>query len=313
VVFGALVFGGVTMRFVGRLARDIGALDARAKEIVSGYRGPLLRVTRRDEFGRLMDAVNGMQTELRQREQKLEISREQRFHHEKMAAVGSLAAAVAHEINNPIAAIAGIARAMCDAETPGNQHVGDSVFGGPRMILAQTERISGISRQIAEFTRPLVAEPALVDLNALVRSTCTFIGYDRRLRGVNVTLNLDHELPAIVAVADHVTQVLMNLIINSSDALEDMAGRLPVIRVTTRAEEGCAVLDVTDNGHGMTEEVMTRAFEELFSTKPADKGRGLGLFMCKTLVERGGGGITIASQAGVGTKVTVRLPCNPAA
>jgi two-component system NtrC family sensor kinase len=309
-LIGTLVFGGVTMRFVGRLARDVGALEARAKEIVSGYRGKLLKVTRRDEVGRLMEAVNSMQAELRAREQKLEISREQRFHHEKMAAVGSLAAAVAHEINNPIAAIAGIARAMCDSETSGAAPSGDTTFGGSRMILAQTERIAGISRQIAEFTSPQVAEPALMDLNALVRSTCTFIGYDRRLRGVNLTLALDYELPAIVAVADHVTQVLMNLIINSADALEGLAGRSPLIGVTTRMDAGWAVLEVNDNGHGMTSDVLARAFEELFSTKPADKGRGLGLFMCKTLVERSGGQIAIASQPDVGTTVTVRIPCN---
>lgn len=307
-LLGALVFGALVTLFFTRLAWDIKKLESRAVEVVEGYRGAQLEITRQDEVGGLMDAVNRMQALMRQRERQLEFSREQRFHHEKMAAVGSLAAAVAHEINNPIAAIAGIAQSMREAapRPPAGEH--DLPGLGPEMILEQTERISAISRQIAEFTRPHSPEPELLDLNALVRSTCRFIGYDQRLRAVDVVLELDPAMPALYGIADHITQVLMNLTINSADALQNLAGRKPTIRVSTERRDGNALLKVSDNGHGMETEILARAFEEGFSTKPAGGGRGLGLFLCKMLVEEDGGRIEIESMPGTGTTATVCLP-----
>lgn len=307
---GVVVFGAVITIFFTRLAWDIRKLEERATAVVAGYRGPPLPVTRTDELGELMRATNGAQSVLREREQKLEIAREQHFHREKMAAVGSLAAAVAHEINNPIAAIAGIAQGMARVTVGGEGSERDALRDGPRLILAQTERISRISRQIAEFTRPTVAHAELINLNALVRNTCTFMGYDKRLRDVELVLELDHELPAIVAVADHVTQVLMNLLINAADALVGIE-RKGTIRVQTRPAGSDVVLTVTDNGRGMNATTVARAFDESFSTKLPGQGRGLGLFLCKTLVERDGGQISIASTPDAGTTVSLSLPVDP--
>lgn len=304
-LLGAVFFGAALSLFLTRLAWDIRKLAARALGIVSGYRGPPLDVTRHDEVGELMSAVNRMQTELRQHEQQLELAREQRFHKEKMAAIGSLAAAVAHEINNPIAAIAGIAQAMKDRGhgAPGTGASADAA----EMILGQTRRIITISRQIAELTAPHPPEHELLDLNSLVRNTCSFIAYDKRFRNIELALDLDSQIPAIEAVADHLTQVLMNLLINAADALEDHAGRTPTVRVATRAEGDDLVLTVTDNGKGMDATVLARAFEESFTTKPPDKGRGLGLFLCKSLLEAGGNRIELESVPGAGTTATVRL------
>ena len=310
-LFGALVVGALVTLFFTRLAWDIRKLEARAMQVVEGYRGAQLEVTRQDEVGGLMEALNRMQALMRQREGQLEFSREQRFHHEKMAAVGSLATAVAHEINNPIAAIAGIAQSMRDARPRPPAQERRLEIDGPEMILEQTERISAISRQIAEFTRPHSPEPELLDLNALVRNTCKFISYDHRLRAVDVILELDAAMPALNAIADHVTQVLMNLAINSADALQGLPDRKPAIRVSTGTRNGDALLKVSDNGHGMEAAILARAFEEGFSTKPAGSGRGLGLFLCKMLIEGDGGRIEMESTPGIGTTATVRMPLPP--
>lgn len=309
-LLGAIAFGAVISLFFNRMAWDIRKLEARALNIVAGYRGAALDITRSDEVGGLMQAVNRMQLDLSQREQQLEIMREQQFYREKMAAIGSLAAAVAHEINNPIAAIAGIAQSMC--ETSKSRAPGAGLeSAGPESILQHTRRIAAISRQIAELTAPHSPEPGLLDLNGLVRQTCGFVGYDERLRGVDVALDLDAGLPAIHAVADHLTQVLLNLLINAADALVGVDARKPVIRVATRAAESEVIMTVGDNGHGMDAAVLAQAFEEFFTTKPPNKGRGLGLFLCKALLEGSGGRIELQSTPGTGTTATVRLPVQP--
>lgn len=306
-LLGILAFGGIVSLFFSRLAWDIERLGERAGQIVAGYRGDPLPVTRTDEVGRLTESVNRVQSELRRQERQLEIVRQQRFHQEKMAAVGSLASVMAHEINNPIAAISGIARSIAASGKCDSALEGEFSGDGPQMILEQTERISAISRQIAEFTRPHSPSPELIDLNRLVRGVCKFTGYDTRLRAAALDLDLDPDLPAVTCVADHVTQVLMNLLINAGDAVKD-TGRPPAIVVSTRLEGTRVRIGVADNGHGMGEEVRRRAFEEGFSTKGQAQGLGLGLFLCKALVEADGGEIDIDSQPGTGTTVAFRLP-----
>ena len=170
-IAGMLVFGALMLLFLTRLGWDLRRLQERALAVAKGYRGPALAVTRDDEIGALERSVNRMQQELVEREAQVELARCKEFHREKMAAVGALAAQVAHEINNPIAVIAGIADAI-----------------GETRIAEQARRVAGITRQIAEMSSPQPAERQLLDLNGLIENACAFARYDRRLRKVNVEL-----------------------------------------------------------------------------------------------------------------------------
>lgn len=304
-VGGVVLLGALIVLFFGRLARDIGKLEARAMDIVTGYDGAPLEVTRGDEVGGLMRAVNRTQSMLRLREKQLELARQQRFYQEKMAAIGSLAAGVAHEINNPIAAISGLAQDMSDHR---QARLCSDARCQPEMILEQTGRIALISRQLAEMASMHSQQPDLLDLNGLVERTCNFLGYDKRFAGIDVVLDLDRNLPAVRSVADHLTQVLMNLMINAADALESTHGGARRIRVATRAEAAGAVLTVSDNGHGMDAALLSRVFDESFTTKPLDKGRGLGLFLCKNLIKQNGGRIELESVLHAGTTARIVLP-----
>ncbi|HWJ04386.1 MAG TPA: ATP-binding protein [Steroidobacteraceae bacterium] len=308
-IIGAAVSAVVILVFFTRLAHDIERLRARASAVVSGYAGAPLPNRRTDELGGLIDAINRMQVDLRRWEQQQEISRQQRFHQEKMAAVGSMAAVIGHEVSNPIAAIAGVAQYVID-ETRGDDHKNSRLAHDYSVqILKQTERISLIMRQLATLTRRHSPEPELLDINALVQTTASFVAFDKRFRGIQLQYELDHGLPAVTCVADHMTQVLMNLLINAADAMEQVPkdGKAR-IRVATRTVGQSIRLDVTDTGHGMTPAVMARAFEESFSTKNEGKGQGIGLFLCKTLIEQAGGRIELDSTPGAGTTVSVYLP-----
>lgn len=307
-VLGWIVLGVGTTLFFARLASDIKKVGRRAQAVVDGYRGPPIEVTRYDELGEVMEAINHVQSDLRAQEHKQEVSRLRRFHQEKMAAVGSIAAAVAHEVNNPINSISGIAQYTIDAIKSKEGLNEDTVARNAELILRQAERIGSIVRHIADLSAPQSLTPELLDVNELVRTTCNLIRYDKRFRHVDLILEPDRELPAVRAVADHLTQVLMNLLINAADALEEPGERKPTIRVSTNKDDDEVVLAVTDNGQGMDAAVLAHAFEQSFSTKPAGKGRGIGLYLCKTLIEEIGGVIELESAPGVGTEARIRLP-----
>ncbi len=309
-VAGITIFGGLGLAFFRRLARDIETVRARAMDIVRGFRGEPLTVTRQDEMGGLMAAVNTMQQELRERETQIELHRQQQFHKEKMAAVGSLAAAVAHEINNPMAAIVGVAEAIADQlEVRACARTGSACQ--PTLILDQARRVMQITRQISEFSIPRSPEPELLDLNGLVRSTCGFVGFDRRFRGIELEQDLDSGLPAVCGVADALVQVLMNLLINAADALADRKVGPARIRVRTARCPTGVRLEVTDNADGIAPDVLPRVFDENFTTKAPGRGSGLGLSLCRRLVEDAGGSIGIESSLGHGTCVNVLLPLEP--
>ncbi len=306
-IVGVAVVGGVSSVFFKQLSRDIGLVRARATEIVRGYRGASLAVTRDDELGVLMSAVNDMEAELRSRDNELELSRQQRFHTEKMAAVGSLAAAVAHEINNPLAAIVGLAESLVNDRKQGH-YPGRRADHQIDLILDQARRVMAITRQIGEFSlqRPLV--PAYVDLNTLIKSTCTFISFDKRFRGVSLQQELAGDLPALFVVSDHIVQVLMNLLINAADALEGREEQTPSIVVASRLVGTSVMLTVTDNGPGIASENLGRVFDPHFTTKPPGRGSGLGLSLCRSLVQQDGGEISVESVPGQGTMVRITLP-----
>ncbi|MGO8754361.1 MAG: ATP-binding protein [Gallionellaceae bacterium] len=306
---GVVFLGGLIMLFVSRLTWDIRRVQDRALAIIEGYRGKPLVVSRYDEIGSLMEAVNKMQLELRQHEMQMELIRQQRFHKEKMVAVGSLASVVAHEINNPLSAIVGAAQSMSqlgDAQLAGNHEYIEQA----EVILAQAKRVMNITRQISEFSMPQSAQPELLDLNSLIRNTVKFITFDRRFSYIEIVLNLDPSLPAIYAVGDHITQVVMNLLINSADAAEGRSVPKPRITISTSSQDNGVIIRVTDNGTGMNKATLDRVFEEYFTTKPLGKGSGIGMAVSKSMIESGSGSIAIDSELGIGTTVTIWLPVN---
>jgi len=307
-VIGLILLGAATAIFFSRLTWDIRKLEGHARDIVNGNRDTPLTVTRSDELGTLMNAVNRMQQDLRERERHIERARMEQFHREKMVAVGSLAAQLAHEINNPIAAITGVASAMSQVQR-GDQCPNHGNVCQPALILEQARRISLITRQIADFTRPQALEPELINLNELVRNTCAFVSYDRRFRRIALTTELDGELPAVRAVGDHLTQVLMNLLINSADALDEMpAEHRCAIEVRTQAHDQEAVILISDNGGGIDAETLKRVFDEYFTTKPAGRGTGLGLALSRELINDAGGTLDLESIPGRGTVARITLP-----
>ena len=309
---GLVLLGAAIGLFFRRLAIDLRSLQNKALETVNGIRGQPIPVTRHDEVGHLTTAINSMADTLDRHEKDLMLERQKYFHQEKMAAIGTLAAGITHEIGNPIAAISGIAQEMVERRAASQTGCGSETCFGcqPELIYAQTLRLAAITREISDFASPRVVEPQLLDLNAQLRSTTSLIRYDKRLQHITVRFELDSQLPAIHGVADQLTQMTMNLLINAVDALEGVQGRTPTITIATNANAERAWMLVADNGCGMGPGVLNRVFEAFFTTKPAGKGTGLGLSLCYSIAKTHGATIEIDSTPGVGTRVQVFFPLN---
>ena len=308
-VGGIVTFGIVIIVFFTHLTNDVLTMKDYAKGIASRTRHEKIRLSRHDEVGELMDAINRMSGELDERDKQLEIEHRKYFYREKMAAIGDLATGIAHEIGNPISAIAGVAASMQEVQAAG-------VCPNPNcksqtaLILAQTARLAAIAREIADFAMPVPAERQLLNVNEVIQSTCVFLRYDRRFRGITLETNLNKGVPAINAVHDRLVQVFMNLLINAADALEGLEDRAPRIAITTARDEGQVTVTVEDNGCGMDEKIRRHAFEAFYTTKRPGRGTGLGLSLCYSILEEHGGKIDIDSIPGAGTCVRVTFPLN---
>lgn len=176
------------------------------------------------------------------------------------------------------------------------------------MILDQARRVMQITRRISEFSVPQSQEAELLDVNGLLRSTCSFVAFDRRFRLLALQTEFDSDLPAVYAIADHLVQVAMNLLINAADALQERSEPPPLITVRTRRSGSLVAIDVIDNGSGIDPSIIDLVFNDHFTTKGPGRGSGLGLAVCRSLIREADGDITLVSQPCRGTTVTVSLP-----
>ena len=304
---GITSIGALALLFFSRLAGDIAAVRARALAILEGDRGRGTPLSRQDELGELGQAVDDLAEALGRRDRDLAVERRHVMHQEKLATIGSMAAGVIREIGNPIAAIDGYARALLELRAI-PEAVPPADGSDVRPILQETARLIAITREISGLAAAPVAQWQLASINEIVTQTLALLRYEPRLQDLKVSTDLDPQLPAVAGYADRLVQMLSNLVINAADATSGLPPHTGRIAITTRQADGGVELQVDDNGSGLTPEVAARAFEPLFTTKPAGRGTGLGLPLCRSLVQAHGGRIRLAPLPGGGARATVWLP-----
>ncbi len=230
---------------------------------------------------------------------------------EKLTAMGSLLAGVAHELNNPLAIVMGRA-SLLEEKTEGTPLHGDA-----RRIREAAERCGRIVRTFLNMARSRPAQHAPVQLNDLARAAADMLGYTLRSHGIELELRLMNELPEVQADGDQIGQVLLNLVVNAQQALASHDGprRITVHSGLTRSGARARVwLRVADSGVGVDAGLAERIFEPFFTTKAEGLGTGLGLSVSRSIVREHGGDLRLeAATADAGASFLLELPLTASA
>jgi PAS domain S-box-containing protein len=225
---------------------------------------------------------------------------------EKLSAMGSLLAGVAHELNNPLAIL--IAQATLLKEKAPTEDIRRRA----ERIHAAAERSGRIVKSFVSMARQKPPQREPTDINEVVRAALDMTAYGRRSAGIELDLSLDAKLPTISADRDLLGQVVANLLLNAHQALAEQPGARR-IAVATRLQPQGVELAIADNGPGVPAEIAPRIFEPYFTTKPAGAGTGIGLSISRSVVESHGGRIVLDEQPGGGARFAILLPATGAA
>jgi two-component system, NtrC family, sensor kinase len=220
---------------------------------------------------------------------------------ERLATVGRLAAGLAHEVGNPLGAIAGYAEVARSRVPPGaDPELGAAV----QRIADATARIDRILHDLLDFARPTPARVDRVQVGGLVESAVRLARVQPRFREVEVALDLPAGLPALRGDAHQLGQVLLNVLLNAGDAMRGR-GR---VEIAARPLEGTVELAVADQGPGIRPEHLPRVFDPFFTTKEPGQGTGLGLAISYRIVEQHGGVLSVENRPRGGAVFRLRLP-----
>jgi two-component system NtrC family sensor kinase len=266
----------------------------------------LIRVTRFDISDGLRLAVMHEDiTDVKQAESELQQQEERLLQSEKLTMMGSLLAGVAHELNNPLAAV------MVQSDLL-LEETAQSPFGELAQTIRQgIERCIHVVQTFLAFARQQSPQRSSVNLNQIVDDALSLLAYSFRLDNIDIERRLDPHLPVIWADPHQLNQVVMNLATNAHQAMRENPPprRLTVV---TQASDTHVVLIVEDTGPGISAELHARVFEPFFTTKPVGVGTGLGLSFCKGIIESHGGRILVDSEAGQGAVFHIELPIGSA-
>ena len=282
------------------ISRPLQRITLAAVEVTKGAYGTEVDLRKsNDEIGLLADSFNDMSRKMAADLGELQRLNEQLIRTEKLAATGTLAAGVAHEVNNPLASISSLVQMM----RAGEGH-SDETRERLNLISAQIERIGQVTKDMTDFARSRPAAKGKVDVNQVIDTALRLASFDKEFQALDIERTADTNLPSVRADEDQLQQVFLNLFLNARDAMPD--GGTLAINVT-HTDNNISVA-VADNGTGIDERTLTQVFDPFFTTKAAGKGTGLGLSVCYGIVTAHGGRIEVAKNVPTGSIFTVTLP-----
>ncbi len=235
---------------------------------------------------------------IRHMSRRLQLQQQGLIQHEKMVTAGRMAAGVAHEIANPLASMDSLLQLI---ERRPEKLRPDTVA----TLREQVARVNEIVRRMTEFAHPGQGDMQEVDLRDVIEKALDVIRFDPRLKNAQIERSFDANMPPVRVLGESIQQVVINLLANALDAMEE--AQHPRLGIRAAHRDGWCIIEVSDNGHGISPQHRRRLFEPFFTTKPMGKGTGLGLSISYSLVRQHGGEIVVESRPGQGTTFSVRL------
>ena len=284
-----------------RLTRPIERLSGAAKEVGKGRFDIQVDSSAKDEIGDLAESFNRMASELTARERALLEAQAQLIQSEKLAAFGQLGAGIAHEVKNPLAGILGYTQLSLRKVDPDSP-----LRGNLQIIEKETKRCKSIIENLLRFARQEKVAFQEVAVNQVVEDAATLLDHQLGIHQVRLRKELAPGLPPVRGNANQLQQVLMNLLINSQQAMEGRPGQVTMTTSLSRA--GRVEIRVSDTGPGIPAEIRHRLFDPFFTTKPAGKGTGLGLSVTYGIIKDHKGEIRVESEPGEGATFIIGLP-----
>ena len=305
----ALILFGLALYYSRQITTPIDKLINAVQHIGKGNLDYRIEVSSNDEIQilatefelmreKLQESYQRMEEKISLRTEELQGAQAQIMHQEKMASLGLMAAGIAHEIGNPLTSISSMAQIIKRKNTD------DKTLEYVSNILKNINRISRIVRELVDFSKPTTHKAAPSDINEIITSAVGIIKYDRRSKNIRYGLDLDHDLPKVTVVADHLMQVFLNILINAVDASEGIGEE---ISVSSHSENGNIVIVFKDEGCGIPQESLNRIFEPFYTTKDVGKGTGLGLTVSYGLIKKLHGEIKVSSNLNKGSVFTIML------
>ena len=232
-----------------------------------------------------------------------QLEEQEAAHAQRLAALGFALSSVAHELNNPLASIIGLAESM--AEAP----LSDSARRTTPLILREAHRAARIVRNMLTLSRARPSTRTLADINQIIRETLALRAGEQRSLRINVIAALEPVLPAVLVDSHQIQQVLLNLLINAEHAMSHAHGRGSLVIRSSYDEARRRVdVSVSDDGPGLSQEVLGRIFDPFFTTKSSAEGTGLGLTVAHAIVRDHGGEIAAEASPTGGATFIVSLP-----
>ena len=273
-------------------------------------------------FSQVSRFAEDLEGQVLHRTAALESAQQKLIQTEKFVATGRLAANIAHEINNPLGIIKNylyLLQESIDAPTGGESGDGDDsdARDNLRIIREEIDRIARIVRRLLDFYRRPESKPVPTNINREIEEMFYLMRKGFKQKNIAVDMELDPDLPEVLASPDKVRQVILNLLRNAEDAIGDGDGHMLISttldtrrEANTGREREVAILSVADNGCGISPDYLQQIFDPFFTTK-SESGTGLGLSITYGVVESLGGTIEVDSEEGEGTTFRVILPIEP--
>jgi two-component system NtrC family sensor kinase len=273
----------------------------------------LMRERLKVALGELNQFAQNLETKVEERTQQLRAAHQKLLQSDRLASLGTLAASVAHEINNPVSGVLNLSmlmqRMLKDNGVPPERLPEFRRYLG--QVTSETTRVGRIVSDLLAFSRRSKPQRTLADLNKTVRLALSLVQHKMKLGNVTVLDELAGDLPNVPCDPGQMQQVTLNLLLNAAEATQTHGGGNVCVRTFLTPGSSTITLSVKDDGEGIAPEHLAKIFDPFFTTKSDGKGVGLGLAVTYGIVQEHGGDIEVRSRIGEGTEFIVTLPLSP--